>query len=64
MSLCIYLSWVIYDWNFFCFSSNPTPLVALIRASTFKKYFKLMVISKKKIAWRSEYYKQILHTFN
>ena len=47
MSLCIYLSWVIYDWNFFCFSSNPTPLVALIRASTFKKYFKLMVISKK-----------------
>ena len=48
MSLCIYLSWVIYDWNFFCFSSNPTPLVALIRASTFKKYFKLMVISKKK----------------
>lgn len=36
MSLSIYLSWVIYDWNFFCFSSNPTPLVALIRASTFK----------------------------
>ena len=36
MSLCIYLSWVIYDWNVFCFSSNPTPLVALIRASTFK----------------------------
>lgn len=36
MSLSIYLSWVIYDWNFFCFSSNPTPLVTLIRASTFK----------------------------